>query len=108
MKTANGATVSATSEFVSRAAIVCLVAALRLGAADPTFLYRYVPRVQPQPDELTKEGRLASYRPVFGIGDAQVKQLKGIARYGELTVGPGGATAAVQYPAEGNDDKGGR
>lgn len=100
MKTANGATVSATSEFVSRAAIVCFAAALRLGAADPTFLHRYVPHIQPKPDDLTKEGRFASYRPVFGIGDAEANQLKGIARYGELTVGPNGATAVVRYPAE--------
>lgn len=77
-----------------------LVAALRLSAADPTYLHRYIPQVQPQPGDLTSNARSAAYRPVFGIGDPQAGQLKGIARYGELTVGPGGASAIVSYPAE--------
>jgi mannose-6-phosphate isomerase-like protein (cupin superfamily) len=34
------------------------------------------------------------------LGDTQAKQLKGIARYGELTVAADGATAMVSYPAE--------
>ncbi|MDR3698868.1 MAG: cupin domain-containing protein [Candidatus Sulfopaludibacter sp.] len=81
-------------------AALCLAVALRLGAADPTFLHRYLPDVEPRPDDLTKDGRSASYRPIFGSGDAQANQLKGIARYGELTVGAGGESALVLYPAE--------
>jgi mannose-6-phosphate isomerase-like protein (cupin superfamily) len=69
-----------------------------LFAADPIFLRRQVADVKPQPDDLT--ARAASYKPLFGIGDRDVDQLKGVARYGELTVSPGGASAVVSYPAE--------
>ena len=37
---------------------------------------------------------------VSGVGDRQASQLKGIARYGELTVETDGTTAVVSYPAE--------
>jgi len=69
-------------------------------AADPTFLRRYLPDVPPVADDLTANSAGASYRPAFGGGDPQAGQLKGIARYGELTVAPGGASAIVSYPAE--------
>lgn len=71
-----------------------------LFAADPTFLRRYIADVQPQSDDLVAGVKGASYRPAFGIGDSQAKQLKGMARYGELTVAPDGASAIVSYPAE--------
>lgn len=69
-------------------------------AADPTFLRRDFRAIQPQPDDLTANARNAEYRPAFGIGDKDARQVKGIARYGELTVGPGGESAVVSYPAE--------
>ena len=69
-----------------------------LFAADPIFLRRQVSDVKPVPDDLT--ARAASYKPLFGIGDQDVDQLKGVARYGELTVSPGGTSAIVSYPAE--------
>jgi len=71
-----------------------------LKAADPTFLRRAVGEIQPRPDDLTANAQGASYRPIFGIGDSQARQLKGVARYGELTVEPGGSSAVVSYPAE--------
>src|SRR5579864_7746422 len=80
--------------------IAAVLAASGLFAADPTFLRRYIPDVQPQPDDLSAGGRGAAYRPAFGVGDPQAKQLKGIARYGELTVTAGGTSATVSYPAE--------
>lgn len=67
-------------------------------AADPTFLHRHVPSIAPQPVDLTTA--TAHYRPVFGAGDPDQEQLKGIARYGELTVDPGGSSEIVSYPAE--------
>src|SRR5579884_2096718 len=79
---------------------VVAAAALWLHAADPTFLRRHVPDLPPAPSDLTDNSTGASYRPVFGAGDPQANQLKGIARYGELTVSPGGSSAAVSYPAE--------
>jgi mannose-6-phosphate isomerase-like protein (cupin superfamily) len=69
-------------------------------AADPTFLRRSVAEIQPRPDDLTANGKAVTYKPFFGIGDSQASQLKGIARYGELTVGSDGASAVVSYPAE--------
>jgi hypothetical protein len=68
-------------------------------AADPIFLRRQVQDAQPKPDDLTAAGsKAASYKPLFGIGDVNVGQLKAAARYGEITVGPGGTTAMVSYP----------
>ena len=80
--------------------IAGLIAVSPLFAADPTFLYRRVPEIAPRADDLTANARSASYRPIFGICDPDAKNLKGIARYGELTVGPEGKSAVVSYPAE--------
>lgn len=71
-----------------------------LQATDPTFLRRYLPSIQPKDDDLTRNARSASYRPIFGIGDKDAEHLRSVVRYGELTVGPGGASAVVGYPAE--------
>ena len=83
-----------------RVTVVFLAVGTCLLAADPIFLRRQIAEVKVQPDELTANAKQASYKPLFGIGDSDVDQLKGVARYGELTVAPGGATAMVSYPAE--------
>lgn len=77
-----------------------LLAAPCLSAAEPFFLRRSLAEVLPRPDDLTVNARGASYKPIFGIGDADAARLQGVARYGELTVAPGGASALVSYPAE--------
>ncbi|MBT4482518.1 MAG: cupin domain-containing protein [Candidatus Latescibacteria bacterium] len=64
------------------------------------FLQRHVPIIDPVADDLTANTKSASYKPVFGIGDKDSDILKGIARFGELTVEPGGTSAIVNYPAE--------
>jgi len=70
-------------------------------AADPVFLRRQLQDVKPKPDDLTAAGsQAASYKPLFGAGDADADQVKGVARYGEVTVGPNGTTSMVSYPAE--------
>ncbi len=69
-------------------------------AADPIFLRRQVSEVGPQPDDLTANAKGVSYRPLFGIGDKDADLLKGVARYGELTVAADGRSAVVSYPAE--------
>ena len=80
---------------------ILLAVSTCLFAADPTFLRRQISDVQPQPDDLTGAGaRAATYRPLFGVGDKDAAQLKGVVRYGELMVAPGGTTATVSYPAE--------
>jgi len=77
-----------------------LGAAMLACAADPTFLKRSLPNITPLPDDLPQGAKGASYRPMFGAGDSQAQYLKSIARYGELTVEPGGSSALVSYPAE--------
>ena len=84
-----------------RRAFILFSVAANLLAADPVFLRRQVQDVTPKPDDLSVAGsKAASYKPLFGIGDGDADQLKGIARYGELTVAPGGTTSIVSYPAE--------
>lgn len=77
-----------------------LGAASVASATDPTFLKRNATTVAPQQDDLIDGARGASYRPLFGSGDPQAKSLRSIARYGELTIEPGGNSALVSYPAE--------
>ena len=77
-----------------------LAASTYLFAADPLFLRRQLSDVPAQADDLTVNAKLISYRPLFGMGDKDADQLHGVARYGELTVGPGGTSAIVTYPAE--------
>lgn len=65
---------------------------------DPTFLHRYVPEVQPKPSDVTSDSCV--YRPVFGAGDSIPGIVRGVARFGEVTVAPGGRCTPVSYPAE--------
>lgn len=79
---------------LSIAALGCV----SLLATDPTFLRRRVAGVAPAPSDLTTD--TARYRPVFGAGDKDARVLRGIARFGELTVDAGGRSQIVNYPAE--------
>jgi mannose-6-phosphate isomerase-like protein (cupin superfamily) len=65
---------------------------------DPTWLYRRVPDVQPQPSDLTTPS--CRYKPLFGAGDRDSRIVRGVVRYGEMTVEAGGSSAIVNYPAE--------
>jgi mannose-6-phosphate isomerase-like protein (cupin superfamily) len=85
---------------IGKAAVAALAASVSMIAADPAFLRRQLADVKPQPDDLTANAKAASYKPLFGIGDPDADQLKSVARYGELTLGPDGASALVSYPAE--------
>ncbi len=67
-------------------------------APDPTWLHRFVPAVREQPSDLTTP--TCRYRPIFGAGDSESRVLRGIVRYGEATVDPGGMSAVVNYPDE--------
>jgi mannose-6-phosphate isomerase-like protein (cupin superfamily) len=82
------------------AAVVFLSASACLAAADPLFLRRQVADVKPVADDLTANAKGASYKALFGAGDAEADQLKAVVRYGELTVAPDGTSALVSYPAE--------
>jgi mannose-6-phosphate isomerase-like protein (cupin superfamily) len=82
----------------SAAALLALATGLQ--GADPTFMRRNTRDVSPQASDITENAKNAFYRPFFGAGDKDARQLKGVARYGELTVESGGASATVAYPAE--------
>ncbi len=81
------------------------VAALSLAAfaaeerkTDPTFLHRHVPALKEKPAAGTTP--TCHYKPVFGEGDAGAKSLRGIARFAEITVDPGGACQAASFARE--------
>jgi mannose-6-phosphate isomerase-like protein (cupin superfamily) len=65
---------------------------------DPTFLRRFAPHVAEKPSDVTIE--TCRYKPIFGLGDSETSIVRGFARYGELTVAPGGASKMVSYPSE--------
>jgi len=76
--------------------VLPLVAAER--TVDPTFLHRYLPDVAEQKADVSTS--TCHYKPLFGAGDAQAKVPRSVARFGEVTVDPGGHCEAVVYPAE--------
>ena len=81
--------------------VLLLTASCLFGAertVDPTFLHRYVPEVQAKASDLSTE--TCRYKPLFGEGDSVTGIVKGVARFGELTVDANGACAAVSYPNE--------
>jgi mannose-6-phosphate isomerase-like protein (cupin superfamily) len=65
---------------------------------DPTFLHRYVPEVRETSSDIAP--RASHYRALFGAGDAPTPAVRGVARFGELTLAPGASSIPVQYPAE--------
>ena len=64
------------------------------------YLSRYVPNLKYADADLTANAENTAYKPIFGEGDKDAYHLNGISRMGELTVGPGGASAIVQRPRE--------
>lgn len=65
---------------------------------DPTYLYRNIEEVKfAESDETTTSCR---YRPLFGMQDSEPAIVRGVARFGELAVAPGGKCKMVSYPAE--------
>jgi mannose-6-phosphate isomerase-like protein (cupin superfamily) len=80
--------------------ILAALFAISCLGADPFFLQRQIPEITPKADDLTLNAKNVVYRPVFGTGAAESETLRGVARYGELSVLPGGSSAIVSYPAE--------
>lgn len=85
---------------------LCLLSTLILSCpalaqvTDPTFLYRHVPDIAPVQAGLTSA--TASYKPIFGEGDANSGILKGVSRFGELTVAAKGSSSTQRYAQEEN------
>lgn len=63
-----------------------------------TWLRRRLPEVTAAPSPFTSDK--ARYKPLFGAGDRETAIVRGISRYGELTIDPGGASAAAAFPRE--------
>jgi mannose-6-phosphate isomerase-like protein (cupin superfamily) len=62
----------------------------------PTWLYRHLPNLPETKTDFTTA--TCRYRAAFGEGDAQASIARSVARYGEITVEPGGACGEVTYP----------
>lgn len=77
-------------------AAACLAAAER--PVDPTWLYRNVPAAAEAKAVITTA--TCHYKPVFGEGDKDARQLRGIARFGEIRVDAGGACEAASLTGE--------
>ena len=81
--------------------LLLLACAALLGeerAVDPTFLRRSISAVEAKTMDVSSPS--CHYKPLFGAGDSQAGVPKGIARFGEMTVDPGGASQPVTYPRE--------
>jgi mannose-6-phosphate isomerase-like protein (cupin superfamily) len=61
--------------------------------AEPTFLRRSVADIAEQSTDLSTA--TAHYKPIFGTGDPNAQNVKGVLRFGELTVAPGGNSKIV-------------
>jgi mannose-6-phosphate isomerase-like protein (cupin superfamily) len=75
---------------------LALIAAER--KVDPTFLRRSISAVEAK--QMDVSTGTCQYKPVFGAGDSETAIVRGVARFGEMTVSPGGRCNAVSYPAE--------
>ena len=65
---------------------------------DPTFLHRSLADLQEKSSNLTTP--TCHYKPVFGEGVPGASILKGIARFGEVTLDSGGSSQMVVHPRE--------
>jgi mannose-6-phosphate isomerase-like protein (cupin superfamily) len=65
---------------------------------DPTFLRRSLDSVKPVASDLTTS--TCRYKALFGAGDPEPRIVRGMARYGEISVDAGGASAIVSRPGE--------
>jgi mannose-6-phosphate isomerase-like protein (cupin superfamily) len=64
-------------------------------AAEPVFLRRSVADISEQAIDLSTA--TAHYKPIFGLADPNAQNVKGVTRFGELTVAPSGSSKTVSY-----------
>jgi mannose-6-phosphate isomerase-like protein (cupin superfamily) len=69
-----------------------------INAQTPIFLKRTLSDVSVKVTDIS--GVLAHYKPIFGSGDADAQVVKGISRFGYLSVDPGGSSSIVKYDNE--------
>jgi len=65
---------------------------------DPTFLHRYVPEIEAKLTDLSTSE--CEYKPIFGVGDSATTILRGVQRFGQIAIAPGGSCKPVTYSAE--------
>lgn len=65
---------------------------------DPTWLHRYVPKVNETANSMSSPS--CHYRPIFGEGDSDARQMQSVARFAELTVDPNGSCQTVLHDRE--------
>jgi len=76
--------------------LTCItVASVVAGAAEPAFLRRSVGQIHEQSIDLSSA--TARYKPVFGVGDPNAGDVKGVVQFGELTVEPAGGSKMARY-----------
>ncbi|MCP5111043.1 MAG: cupin domain-containing protein, partial [bacterium] len=78
------------------ASACALIAAERTVA--PSFLHRHLPGLEEKKADISTSS--CHYKPVFGAGDSEARVARGVARFGEVTIDPGGLCAVVDYPRE--------
>lgn len=62
---------------------------------DPTWLHRYVPRLEATANGFTSS--TCRYKAIFGEGDTDSRILRTVTRFGEASVDPRGACQATRY-----------
>jgi mannose-6-phosphate isomerase-like protein (cupin superfamily) len=62
---------------------------------DPTWLYRFVPRLSSSPVDFSSE--TCNYKPIFGQGDTENRIMLSVARFGEARVDARGGCQPVLY-----------
>ena len=78
--------------------LLLVVATASAQDSDPGHLQRSVDTITPVSMEISTN--TAHYKPIFGKGDANTEMVKGVQRYGYLTLAPGGKSRAVNYGRE--------
>jgi mannose-6-phosphate isomerase-like protein (cupin superfamily) len=85
MKTQGGTVVLLTS--------IIIITSACAAAAEPAFLRRSVADIPEQAIDLSTA--TAKYKPIFGVGDPNAHNVRGVVRFGELTVAPNGSSKTV-------------
>jgi mannose-6-phosphate isomerase-like protein (cupin superfamily) len=76
--------------------LTCItIAGMFASVTDAAFLKRSVYQIKEQSIDLSSE--TAHYKPIFGIGDPNINDVKGIVLFGELTVEPAGNSKTASF-----------
>ena len=79
--------------------LICILVAANVTAqerqVDPTWLYRFVPRLSSSHVDFSSE--TCHYKPIFGEGDTENRIMLSVARFGEARVDARGSCQAILY-----------